>query len=74
MLARQNENSQPDRFIRRREILALTGIPQSTLYDMMAKGTFPKGVRITPRLVAWRLSEYEAWSKARTPGKFASVE
>ena len=33
-----------------------TGIPQSTIYEMMKEGTFPRNVRITPRLVRWRES------------------
>lgn len=36
---------QPDRFIRRRELLAIVGIPQSTLYDLMQRNLFPRNVR-----------------------------
>jgi prophage regulatory protein len=65
--------SGPDRFLRRREILALTGIPQSTLYQMMAKGTFPKNERITPRLVGWRESAIASWMASRKHKRFAVV-
>ena len=37
---RMTDNTQLDRFIGRRELLALTGIPQSTLYEMMKAGVF----------------------------------
>lgn len=43
----------------------MTGLPVSTIYEMMRRGTFPKNVRISPRLTAWRESELLEWMKAR---------
>lgn len=59
-----------DRFISRKDLLKLTGIPQSTLYEMMKEGTFPRGVKITARRVGWRESEIVAWQKSRKPGRY----
>lgn len=60
-------NQQLDRFIGRRELLAITGIPQSTLYEMMKAGAFPRGVKITRRRVGWRESQVIAWQQSRKP-------
>jgi prophage regulatory protein len=57
----------PDRFLRRRDMLATVGIPQSTVYLMMSRGEFPRSYQITRRLVGWKLSELQAWMESR-PG------
>ena len=55
----------PDRFLRRRDMLATVGIPQSTVYLMMSRGEFPRSYQITRRLVGWRLSEVSARLEGR---------
>jgi prophage regulatory protein len=47
--------------IRKRQVLELTGWSNSTLYQRIADGKFKKGVRIGPRMVAWPLSEVQAY-------------
>ena len=41
------------KFYRIKEVVALTGLPQSTIYQKMKLGEFPKSFSISPRLVAW---------------------
>ena len=53
------------RFLRRPEVCKLTGLSASSLYDMMAKGTFPRNVQITKRLVVWPEAEVNAWMASR---------
>lgn len=55
----------PEQFLRRKEVERLTGIPTSTLYEMMARGEFPPSYRITPRLVAWKRSQIVGWMASR---------
>ena len=50
-------------FMRRTEIEQALRIGRSTIYGLMAQGKFPKPVRISPRSVAWRTSEIEAYLK-----------
>ncbi|WP_018408407.1 helix-turn-helix transcriptional regulator [Methylocystis rosea] len=52
-------------FLRRPEVSRITGLPTSTIYQMMASGTFPKNFRISARLCAWRADEVAAWQKAK---------
>ena len=54
-----------ERFLRRDEVVKITGIPTSTIYAMMADGKFPKNFRISPRLCAWRETEIAKWQSDR---------
>lgn len=54
-----------EKFVRERERRAITGVPTSSWYDMMSKGTAPKPVKIGPRAVAWLRSEIAEWQHQR---------
>ena len=54
-----------EKFLRRDEVKAKTGLPVSTIYQQMSLDKFPRPVRISPRLVAWRESEIDEWQEAR---------
>ncbi|MCI3206355.1 MULTISPECIES: AlpA family transcriptional regulator [Pandoraea] len=51
--------------IRKREVLAMMGWSNSTLYKRIADGEFKKGVRTGARMVAWPLSEVQAYIAQR---------
>ncbi len=53
------------RFLRRQAVVDVTGVPVSTIYEMMSRGEFPRPVRISRRLVAWLEHEIIAWQKER---------
>jgi prophage regulatory protein len=53
------------RFLRVGKVLEITGLKPSTLYAMMAAGTFPKSIPLGPRARAWLETEIEAWIEAR---------
>ena len=42
------------RILRRTEVLFMTGLATSTLYEMMEKGEFPKPIKLGRRAVGWR--------------------
>ena len=50
-----------DRFIRLPEVIALTGLSESTLRRKEKAAQFPAHVRLGPNAVAWRESEVAAW-------------
>jgi prophage regulatory protein len=54
-----------ERLLRRNEVEARCGIARSTIYDMMANGTFPKPVKLGARAVAWPESEITSWLEQR---------
>ncbi|MFM5301830.1 helix-turn-helix transcriptional regulator [Aeromonas caviae] len=53
------------RLIRIREVIQKTGLSKSSIYDLMARGQFPKPVRLTARSVAMIESEVDAWIAER---------
>lgn len=48
-------------FLRRPQVEARTGLPRSTIYDRMKKGSFPKPINLGKRTVAWLSVDIEAW-------------
>ncbi|EGR0142664.1 AlpA family transcriptional regulator [Vibrio cholerae] len=54
------------RFLRLKDVMAITGLGRSTIYKFMADETdFPKSVPLGGRAVAWVESEIEEWMKSR---------
>jgi prophage regulatory protein len=49
--------------LRKKQVLEATGLPNSTLYEKIAKGLFPKPAKIDPdgRNVIWWEDEVIAW-------------
>jgi len=45
----------------RQDVEAVTGLSRATIYREIAKGRFPKQVRIAPGRVAWRRTDIEEW-------------
>jgi prophage regulatory protein len=58
--------SKPKRFLRKPEVLNRLSIKNSTLYDWMRDGRFPKPVKLQPegRAVAWREEDVDAFIDA----------
>jgi prophage regulatory protein len=59
-------------FLRRKEVIRVTGVPASTLYELIGRGDFPRPVRLTPRLVGWDAEEILHWQKARIAARDAA--
>lgn len=57
------------KFLRRESVLELCGLPVSTLYDLMAKGEFPKPIKISSRTVAWLETDIKTWQEAKIAGR-----
>ena len=49
-------------------VVAATGISRSTLYVLMAEGTFPRPRRVGKRAVRWNASEITNWLENRPFG------
>ena len=54
-----------DRILRRPEVEALIGLKRSTIYAMMAEGSFPKSVLIGKRAIGWQESAVLGWLAKR---------
>lgn len=53
------------RLMRRPDVEDVTGLSRSTLYSMMAEGTFPKPVKLGKRAVGWREADIATWLDSR---------
>ena len=51
----------PDRILRIKSVLALTGLSRSTLYRKIEAGSFPKQINIAERCSGWRQSAVREW-------------
>jgi len=59
-----NPTTQQIRFIRKREVMHLTGLPSSTIYDLMSRDLFPKSIKLAGgKAVAWSLPSIQAWQQ-----------
>ena len=51
----------PDRIIRIKSVLAVTGLSRSTLYRKINKGTFPCQIKISDQCAGWHESAVLTW-------------
>jgi prophage regulatory protein len=51
--------------MRRDAVERATGLPRSTIYELMTKGLFPRPIRLGARSVGWLENEIQSWLKAR---------
>ena len=59
-----NPTTSQIRFIRKREVMHLTGLPSSTIYDLMARSLFPQSIKLAGgKAVAWLESDIDQWQK-----------
>lgn len=56
-----------EKHLRRLAVENVTGLSRSTIYDLMAKGQFPRPVRLTAKAVAWPESAIANWLAQRNP-------
>jgi len=60
----QDNSTQQIRFIRKREVMHLTGLPSSTIYDLMSRDLFPKSIKLAGgKAVAWLKSDIGQWQE-----------
>jgi prophage regulatory protein len=56
----------PRIFVRLPAVLATTGLGRSTIYRLVADGSFPSPVKLGPRAIAWRWADIERWGRLRS--------
>lgn len=65
---RQNRRAQcshPIRILRLPQVIEMTGLGRSKLYELQAEGSFPMRVKIASRSVGWVEAEVQAWLAGR---------
>ena len=54
-----------ERYLRRAEVEALTGLSRASIYRMMEEGRFVRPYRVGKQAVRWRYSEIREWLNVR---------
>lgn len=62
------KNHNPTTILRLPSVLQITGLSRSTIYAMMAEGTFPKPIKLGKRAVGWKDADVAAWVDDRAQG------
>ena len=63
-LAPQGPQRPSIRFLRKKSVMLMTGLSSSGIYDLMARGLFPKSIKLPGgKSVAWQLSDIEDWQR-----------
>ena len=47
------------------EVIALTTLSRSTIYNRLTAGDFPECIRLSPRRVVWRRTDIDDWVDAQ---------
>jgi prophage regulatory protein len=53
------------RLLRLAQVIAMTGLGKTKIYELQAEGDFPRRVRITANSVGWIESEVQEWLATR---------
>lgn len=61
----ENQVQQPLVMLRLPQVTAMTGLPQSSVYALIARNEFPKPVALSVNRVAWIEAEVQGWLRAR---------
>ena len=64
----------PIRMLRIAQVLTLTGLGKTKIYELQSQGDFPMRVQLTPKRVAWVEAEVQAWLAARIASNTPLIE
>lgn len=54
-----------NRYLRIREVVHVTGLSRTVVYDLVKRGEFPAQKRLSPGAVGWLSTDIEAWMQSR---------
>ncbi len=50
-----------DKLLRLRDVIKMTSLSRTTIYNNMAKGKFPKNIHLGPKISVWIEREIQEW-------------
>lgn len=59
--------------IRLNDVIKMTGLSRSSIYDLISKDTFPKQIKLTSRSSGWLESEVQQWIDERVAERDSEV-
>ena len=64
-MSRSEKSTNMEKLLRLPQVLNTVGISKSTLYQLVARGDFPKPIKIGQRTSAWPESAIRQWIEQR---------
>ena len=58
-----------EKFLRIKQVQDFSGLSRSQIYALVAKGEFPRQIKLSEKASAWLLSELETWMSERIAGR-----
>ena len=55
------QTSTPQSLLKLRDVVQLTGLSRTTIYNLLAENKFPKRIQITKQRIAFLSTEIEKW-------------
>ncbi len=55
------DEEKPIKLLKIREVVKITGLSKSSIYDQMSRDEFPRPISLGPKSVAWLESEVLEW-------------
>lgn len=62
-------SAQPRRILRIKQVLDMTGLRRTALYEKMHANEFPKSVKLGARAVGWREGDVLSWIDGLEPSR-----
>ena len=56
----------PETLLRLPQVQQMVPLSRSEIYQRIKEGAFPKQIRLSYKVAAWKASEIEAWIEAQT--------
>jgi prophage regulatory protein len=69
-----SDTTELQRFLRKQAVIDATGLSESSIYELMGEGKFPKPVPLEGRRVAWLESEILEWQKKHIAARERGVK
>ena len=60
------------KFLRRKDVQDICGLPTSSLYELIDRGEFPRPINLSKRTVAWLESDILAWQEKKIASRDAA--
>ena len=64
-ITHNDNNTHHNRVMRLKEVVMLTGLSRSTIYNLMNERRFPSSIKLGRSSVGWRMQDIEAWLNSR---------
>jgi prophage regulatory protein len=62
------------RLIRLPEVMTMTGLSRSSIYERKSRGSFPQSISIGARAVAWDSTQIEKWIEEQIEASESKVK